>query len=457
MKDLLFLGAGASQEAGIPTAYAMCKDMIADIEKESQHKAEILYYISAGLIFGKSKSGFNPFDPHVNIEELFNAVQLLADREKLEISPFVSSWDPQVESFDTPSTNYNSLDKAVGKILEKRARAAFRKTPMGTHKSRINQLLEGRQYGSRKLGDLIVDLLKSYSDSWANEFSRSYGTGSEVTRQFDSRIKQLSKGGGGRVYRSINKTMIRSLKSLVFSGKSSTIEYLSPILNILDTEENLTICSLNYDNTIELLCASQNIKYNTGVNNWSDQAKITLSKKGVNLLKLHGSVNWVRNEEKNSKDKLLSPDKLTILDETEVLKDKRDPYLIFGGKNKLTTDGPFLDLLFTFREELDRSENLVIVGYSFQDDHMNNIIKKWVLSSPSHKIVIINGPDGFQNRSEFELQLKQIATSNPEQVRVLLEYAGSGLRTLYGQYEGDFSYEIHQLDNSTDDKPVSKL
>src|SRR5271154_214641 len=95
---------------------------------------------------------------------------------------------------------------------------------------------------------------------------------------------------------------------------------------------------------------------------------------GVNLLKLHGSVKWwweaLRTE---------LPAGLHYRSISEVSDDKigdiinnwrhsphRGPQLgvVFGGHNKLTAEGPFLDILSKTREELDRHSHLVVIGYS---------------------------------------------------------------------------------------------
>jgi hypothetical protein len=47
----------------------------------------------------------------------------------------------------------------------------------------------------------------------------------------------------------------------------------------------------------------------------------------------------------------------------EMMKGQARPAVIFGQRNKLTAEGPFLDLLRAFREELSRSTSLTVVGY----------------------------------------------------------------------------------------------
>lgn len=66
------------------------------------------------------------------------------------------------------------------------------------------------------------------------------------------------------------------------------------------------------------------------------------------------------------------------------------PAIIFGQRDKLTTDGPFLDLLRAFRDQLFKSSHLVVVGYSFRDTHVNNYIKYWFSRTENRKLTIID-------------------------------------------------------------------
>ena len=41
------------------------------------------------------------------------------------------------------------------------------------------------------------------------------------------------------------------------------------------------------------------------------------------------------------------------------------PAVSFGQRNKLTAEGPFLDLLRAFQVELAKADRLTVIGYSF--------------------------------------------------------------------------------------------
>jgi hypothetical protein len=53
------------------------------------------------------------------------------------------------------------------------------------------------------------------------------------------------------------------------------------------------------------------------------------------------------------------------------------PAVVFGQGGKLRSEGPFLELLLKFSSELQVAGTLLVVGYSFRDDHVNEIIARW--------------------------------------------------------------------------------
>jgi hypothetical protein len=61
----------------------------------------------------------------------------------------------------------------------------------------------------------------------------------------------------------------------------------------------------------------------------------------------------------------------------------------FGGANKLTAEGPFLALLSKFDEHLNQQRNLVVIGYSFRDPHINHCIVRWLERDPARSMTII--------------------------------------------------------------------
>ena len=70
--EMLFLGAGASKEAGIPDAKEMAKEIIKKFNADSRldKEAKVLKFINEQLIAAARKRSSNPGIDCVDIEEL---------------------------------------------------------------------------------------------------------------------------------------------------------------------------------------------------------------------------------------------------------------------------------------------------------------------------------------------------------------------------------------------------
>ena len=103
MTELFLLGAGASVEAGVPDAYRMTNEMVKRLSEDDMSRYrridKVLQFVVGGLLFQQGIKGENPFDG-INIEDLFNAVKLLGDRQNSDLSPFISSWHPELEGLE---------------------------------------------------------------------------------------------------------------------------------------------------------------------------------------------------------------------------------------------------------------------------------------------------------------------------------------------------------------------
>jgi hypothetical protein len=58
------------------------------------------------------------------------------------------------------------------------------------------------------------------------------------------------------------------------------------------------------------------------------------------------------------------------------------PAVVFGEAGKLRSEGPFLELLLAWAAALKRAANLLVVGYSFRDQHVNELIARWFNGTP---------------------------------------------------------------------------
>ena len=92
---------------------------------------------------------------------------------------------------------------------------------------------------------------------------------------------------------------------------------------------------------------------------------------------------------------------------TEDPEDKRPPALVFGEGAKLQAKGPFLGLLAEFERHLASPTQLVVIGYSFRDIHVNEVIRRWTAQDTSRTILVVDPewPERFPNPKDFRREL----------------------------------------------------
>jgi len=56
------------------------------------------------------------------------------------------------------------------------------------------------------------------------------------------------------------------------------------------------------------------------------------------------------------------------------------------------TEDIFADVYCQFRDTLSNTDVVLIVGYSFGDKGINNVLTEWLYSDPTHSIIIVH-PD----------------------------------------------------------------
>jgi hypothetical protein len=459
MSEMLFLGAGASVDAEVPGAFAMTEKIVANLRSNPlfQKQAHALSYVVGGLLFEAGKNNVNPFKSAINIEDLFNAVQLLGERSTLEAAPFIGSWHSFLEELDKiyPSQPSGNLQRLIYDAVAKEILAAFSQSPPSfgsrkidstlnsTIKKTVEAMIKNRSSSlssSDSVGAAVELYVKDLTKKWSSKLkSPSMSGGDKIKGQINQQIKaSQARSGEGRIFYETNDLMIAALKDLVWIEDASKVAYLGPILNALSKQNRLVVATLNYDNSVELLCNSQNVICHTGISNWSAQGHFNLSSEGLHLLKLHGSIDWLREYDETTTGQMPAV-KIRQLEPKEVKNRDLRPAVIFGNRNKLTAEGPFLDLLRSFQDELAHSQTLTVVGYSFRDPHINVYISQWLNGDANRILRIVNGPNfNHQMRSVSDTRLYihdllKFARANPQQVEIIDKYAGEGLELLYGK------------------------
>lgn len=438
MTEMLLFGAGASKEAGIPTTYELTNKIAEEFRNQSdlQRHSHVVSFVLGGLLFNQGIRGSDPLTSGVNVEEFFNAIQLLADRNTLEASPFVGSWHYMVEEFDKiqpPAPHAKKLQEIIFKSITDKIFSSIPNTLPAFGARDIDDALkkaisrgdyQGFSFKSvgNEIGEFVVAILKR----WTQQLSTSRLSGNDFERAFRRAIDQTPRPGGGMIFREVADMMIQMLAKFVIVADAGCVNYLGALKNLLKSQRQLTIASLNYDNCVELFCEKAKLRYDTGIDEWSKSGVFDMEDEGILLLKLHGSIDW-KSEDGQSADRPMPHRIIKRVSLEEVQKEGHWPAVIFGHRNKLTAEGPFLDLLRAFQRELAKADRLTIVGYSFADVHINTYLSHWLNQDSKHRLRIVD--PHFDNLTNiYIMDLKELAA---KQIEVRNEPASKALKTLF--------------------------
>ena len=370
-RRMVLLGAGASAPAGIPTAVEMTRKTAALLEDTTLRRA--FNVVAGGIQMGAGWDALLGTDWQVDIESVMNAAQLLANRFDAELAPFVGTWHPVLEE------------------LEHQEFRTFGRTSLRSPPDRLPTTIAGRI----DAGDLANRVLRQNYEAFNG------------LREF------LGRRPDGSLFVRLREQLTQNLVKLTFLEDASSVTYLGPLIKAAEAGR-MPVATLNYDNSVELAADTFGVAYDRGIS--GSEFVSTLQRDGdarragncFPYLKLHGSVDWFWKKLHLPRDKVPAHMIKTEFRQVPVaeMKDAKrrdsvtvnrfseDLVVVFGGKNKLTAEGPFLDLLFWFKSELARCAQLIVIGYSFRDEHINHFIVSWFKADASRRMTVVSiNPD----------------------------------------------------------------
>jgi len=144
---------------------------------------------------------------------------------------------------------------------------------------------------------------------------------------------------------------------------------------------SLRVFSLNYD-----LCLEKHIPQGMQLERGFDQSTRTWDwrrfepkeedQPNIYLYKLHGSLDWERDREKGN---------IRMVENIPDI-----PDLIFGVDYKLQYIDPYLFHAYEFRKYSLESKVILVIGYSFNDEHINSILRQAVSSTDTRKLYVVD-------------------------------------------------------------------
>jgi len=185
---------------------------------------------------------------------------------------------------------------------------------------------------------------------------------------------------------------------------------LSPIKDFLtktnDESYWINIFTLNYDLTIEKALNSKEERVvNTGFHQdiWL-QNSFNIPDSKINLYKIHGSLDWF----KDGDTACCMPGHDVAYNEKQP--DELLPHLILGFENKLFSVDPFFTLVQKFIRSVDEANLIIVIGYSFFDAYLNNIIIQSLSRSYNKRLLIVDPRWAGKSPEEFVQYIKHVQT-----------------------------------------------
>lgn len=148
--------------------------------------------------------------------------------------------------------------------------------------------------------------------------------------------------------------------------------------------------------------------------------KVQRIEKVVRYFKLHGSITWVKDYDLNASN--VYGIKEMPIDLIKAKADGEDPTFSYGDlmiypsavKKSYTLDLPYSELIRQFSCAISQPQSVLFaIGYSFCDEHFNDIIYQ-ALSNPSFTLIIVN----FQ-KSEKSAEIKRLRDLKDPRIIIL--------------------------------------
>ncbi|GAP61266.1 conserved hypothetical protein [Arthrobacter sp. Hiyo1] len=349
----VLLGAGASVDAGLPMSTDLTKLLVEKLGEQLTYDRSVLdalHFVCSAMIGHRGSAGESPY-AGINVEKMFSAVRLLSERAEHEAAPFVSSWLPGVEGVDAHPVE--SLDR---EIIES-----------------ITSTLTGERGSSTSLTHLISSIARA-----------------------------AVRPGDGSVYRKLENKLLPAVCTVL--SQHEDVTYLEPLANLARNQKHgLDIATLNYDLTLETMCSKVGVPVETGMDKWIPGHPIVFDEKTkqIRLFKLHGSIDWsyrLNKPDPTKSERLIRTQAVTKTDPSS----NYSPAIVIGDREKLGGDGPTLALMREFERRLERADRLVVVGYSFADNHVNAVIRNWINTGAERSLTVVDPswprfPGGFQS------------------------------------------------------------
>jgi hypothetical protein len=237
---------------------------------------------------------------------------------------------------------------------------------------------------------------------------------------WNSRFVSLAGAEFGQV-RLFRHQILEALKEWMCPADPSEADYYRGIVTVQRALNfPLRVFSLNYDRCVERLeRLASDFVVETGFpgfgkkNVWTWE-RFNESARGANplpqvfLYKLHGSIDWVRDE--NTKD-------LSRVDQVQGIRPEQLE-IIFGREFKLEAADPYLFYAYEFRQAALDARLIALVGYGFGDTHINKMLTQAFRAEGARRLVVVGDCQDSERSGKKQDEVVRVLGVEPDKVHV---------------------------------------
>ena len=235
----------------------------------------------------------------------------------------------------------------------------------------------------------------------------TYGMLADTSSQEHLSLFDKAEGGSrGEYFGRLHDALLTFMKSALALPAGQELQYLQPLVQLRDADRTgPMIATLNYDLTLERAAEQIGVPWSHGLSTWLRSGRPEWPNGHLRIVKLHGSLDWAE-EFVPAAEGRLGKWSWAAGDANDI---HTPPFIVFGQREKLRPNGPFLALRAAFEAELYESKQLVVIGYSFGDEHMNSIIERWIDANVEHRLIVVDPHwAATQLRSPFAAALEKL-------------------------------------------------
>jgi hypothetical protein len=197
---------------------------------------------------------------------------------------------------------------------------------------------------------------------------------------------------------------------------TENVRHLSPIVDLVGSGSPIDVFTTNYDTSIELACDRRRIRWEDGFGLYWDASMFKKSSVELRLVKLHGSVLWYVDDFGNY---LRSPIRPTPGARPKMYSGDAHPLLMYPAR-KQVYEAPYvagLDRLRSCLGPRDEHVMLVVIGYSFRDEHILQVLLDSARVNRALRVVVLDPRSWLIVAKRLEVIRTPVGAERPSPLR----------------------------------------